>query len=312
MPSFDPVTARLLVTLSEEGSIGRVGERENIAPSAVSRRLSDLEARLGVVLFDRSGQGVRATAAGEVYLARARQVLRDIADLDTEMAAYAKGRRGALRLVATAAALTGRLPELLAQFCARYPDIDPSIDERGAAASLAALEDGVADIAIVSDNYDFSRFETHIFEDDRVFVAASPDHALGPLLAARQPVSFASLVDHEAIGFHRAGALDRLLNAAAAELGRTQPRRFTVETVPAMVRLVEAGFGIGFLRATSLHLLAGTDLACAPLADGWAMRKLLAVRRRSGPLSASAKAFMAMVSASYTPADMPAEPMAQA
>ena len=312
MSSFDPITARLLVTLSEEGSIGRVGERENIAPSAVSRRLSDLEARLGVVLFDRSGQGVRATAAGEIYLARARQVLRDIADLDTEMAAYAKGRRGALRLVATSAALTGRLPELLAQFCIRYPDIDPSIDELGVAAGLGALEDGVADIAIVSDNYDFARFETQVFEDDHVFVIASPDHALGQILAARRPVEFASLVEHEAIGFHRAGALDRLLHAAASELGRTQKRRFTVETVPAMVRLVEAGFGIGFLRATSLHLLAGTDLAFAPIADGWAIRKLLAARRRSGPLSAAAKAFLAMVEASYAPADGPARRLTQA
>lgn len=303
MAAFDPITARLLITLAEEGSIGRAGERENIAPSAVSRRLSDLEARLGVVLFDRSGQGVRSTPAGEIYLERARTLMRAIADLETEMAAFAKGRRGLLRLAATSAALTGRLPELLASFAELYPEIDPSIDELGAAASLMALEDGVADIAIVSDNYDFARFDTLVFEDDRVWVAASPDHPLGPRLDPRRPLNFAELVEHEAIGFHRAGALDRLLNDAARELGVAQKRRFTVETVPAMVRLVEAGFGIGFLRATSLHLLAGTDLACAPLADGWAMRKLLAVRRKTGPVSAVAKAFMGLVATSYVPSD---------
>ena len=65
MQPFDPVTARLVVAISQYGSIGRAAERENIAASAVSRRISELESRLGVALFDRSLQGARLTPAGE-------------------------------------------------------------------------------------------------------------------------------------------------------------------------------------------------------------------------------------------------------
>ena len=110
MASFDSVTARLILLLAETGSIGRAAEREGIASSAVSRRVSDLEARLGVVLFDRSAHGVRLTKAGEAYADGCRTVLRSIADLDAVMADFSSGHRGSLRLACTGSALTGRRP----------------------------------------------------------------------------------------------------------------------------------------------------------------------------------------------------------
>ncbi|WP_189426557.1 LysR family transcriptional regulator [Devosia pacifica] len=301
MSSFDPVTARLILVLAEEGSIGRAAEKEHIAASAVSRRLSDLEARLGVALFDRSAQGVRPTIAGDAYLERTRRVMREIADLDLVMGEHAAGKCGSLRLACTSAALSGRLPELLARFAERYPDVAIDLRESSAAAGLSALEDGLADVAVVSDNYDFSRFETRPFEDDRVWVIAPPEHPLAALLSPARPVAFADVVAHESVGVHHSGALDRLLNEHAAKLGHVIGARLRVESFAALVRLVEAGFGIGFLRATSLHLLAGTDLVCAPLSNEWAHRKLLLARRRSGPTSRAIADFIALCDATYVP-----------
>lgn len=301
MHPFDTVTARLILVLAEEGSIGRAGEKENIAPSAVSRRLSELESRLGVILFDRSAQGVRLTAAGESYVEHTRAVMREIADLETAMAEFATGRRGSLRIACTSASLSGRLPELLAKYAERHATIALDIKEMGAAAGLSALEEGLADVAIVSDNYDFSRFETRPFEDDRVWVLASPDHPLAPELAPRKAIAFERVVGYEAVGIHHAGALDRLLNEHAGKAGHTIGERVRVETFPALVRLVEAGFGIGFLRSTSLHLLAGTDLLCAPLSDPWALRQLLVARRKTGPVSTAMKGFIALCAETYVP-----------
>lgn len=301
MTPFDPVTARLVLVLAQEGSIGRAADKQNIAPSAVSRRLSELESRLGVALFDRSAQGVRLTGAGEAYVERARAVMREIADLETAMAEFASGGRGTLRLACTSASLSGRLPELLAAFSHQHPAITLDIREANAATGLAALEEGMADVAIVSDNYNFSRFDTSPFEDDRVWVVASPDHPLAANLSPSRPVAFAEVVDYESVGIHVAGALDRLLNEHARQLGHVIGQRVRVETFPALVRLVEAGFGIGYLRSTSLHLLAGTDLTCAPLADPWTLRQLLVVRRRTGPQSAAMRAFISLCIETYRP-----------
>lgn len=301
MASFDSVTARLILLLAETGSIGRAAEREGIASSAVSRRVSDLEARLGVVLFDRSAHGVKLTTAGEAYAEGCRTVLRAIADLDASMADFSAGLRGSLRLACTGSALTGRLPELLARYAQKYSGIDISIGEMGAAKALLALDEGRADVAIVSDNYDFSRFDIRPFEDERIWVLAPPEHSLASEIEPRKALSFADVLPHAIVGVHHAGSLDRLLGEAAAALGRPINETLRVESFPALVRMVEAGFGIGFLRSTSLHLLAGTDLVCAPLGEPWAMRQLLVARRKSSPLSAAMKSFLALSSETYVP-----------
>jgi DNA-binding transcriptional LysR family regulator len=301
MAPFDSVTARLILLLAETGSIGRAAEREGIASSAVSRRVSDLESRLGVVLFDRSAQGVRLTSAGEAYAEGCRLVLRAIADLDVVMADFGDGLRGSLRLACTSSALTGRLPELLARYAAKHEGITLDIQEMMAAKALLALDEGRADIAIVSDNYDFTRFEIKPFEDDRVWVLAPPDHPLAASIEPRKDIAFAQVMDHPIVGIHHVGSLNRLLGEASEKAGRPLVENVQVESFPALVRMVEAGFGIGFLRSTSLHLLAGTDLVCAPLAEPWALRQLLVARRRTSPLSAAMKSFIALCSETYVP-----------
>lgn len=301
MHNFDSVTARLILLLAETGSIGRAAEREGIASSAVSRRVSDLESRLGVVLFDRSAQGVRLTSAGDAYAKACRSVLQTIADLDAVMVDYGTGQRGSLRLACTSSALTGRLPELLARFADKHRGVALEIQEMSAAKALLALDEGRADIAIVSDNYDFARFEIKPFEDDRVWVVAPPDHPLAAAIKPRHDIAFDCVIPHDIVGIHHAGSLDRLLVEAAKKAGKPLGETVRVESFPALVRMVEAGFGIGFLRSTSLHLLAGTDLICAPLAEPWALRQLLVARRKSSPLSAAMKSFISLCSDTYMP-----------
>ncbi|CAH0343166.1 HTH-type transcriptional regulator HdfR [Rhizobium sp. CECT 9324] len=299
MQPFDPVTARLVVAVSRYGSIGRAAERENIAPSAVSRRISELESRLGVALFDRSLQGAKLTQAGEVYVDGCREILRHVADLNTRMVDFATGARGSLRLACTSSVLSGRLPELLATYAKLHPGIKLEIQEMSASKALSALDDGQADIALVADNNDLSRFETEIFEDDNVLVLCAPDHELADTLSLGNMVAFQEVVEYEVVGIHHSGALDRLLSVAAANAGRTLGERVNVETFPSLVRMVEAGFGIGFLRSTSLHLLAGTDVVSARLSDDWAHRSLVMARRSSSPLSSPIRVFLALARKTY-------------
>lgn len=302
MANFDPVTARLVLALARDGSIAKAAERENIAPSAISRRIADLEARSDVVLFDRSAQGVALTAAGEVYAEGARQIFRTIAELETRMTDFSSGHSGQLRLASTSSALSGRLPELLARYAKERSHVILDIREMTAPAALSALEDAQVDVAIVADNYDFSRFETSVFEDDHVWVIASPDHPAAEAMLKGRRLAFDAAIAHEVVGVHHSGALDRLLNDAARKAGRVLGERVKVESFPALVRMVEAGFGIGFLRNSSLHLLAGTDLVHAPLAEEWAKRQLLMARRKSARLPRPVLEFVALSDRTYRPA----------
>ena len=71
----DLTSLHLFVAVVETGSIDKAAEREFIAPSAVSKRLSDLEATLGTALLYRHARGVDLSPAGETFLHHARSVL---------------------------------------------------------------------------------------------------------------------------------------------------------------------------------------------------------------------------------------------
>ncbi|WP_137390955.1 helix-turn-helix domain-containing protein [Rhodoligotrophos defluvii] len=70
---LDLVTLRLFVAIVEEGSISRAADRENIAASAVSKRIGDLEQALRVELLQRHRQGTSPTPAGQALITTRRR-----------------------------------------------------------------------------------------------------------------------------------------------------------------------------------------------------------------------------------------------
>ncbi|MCZ8394866.1 LysR family transcriptional regulator [Achromobacter ruhlandii] len=92
---IDPVSLRLFLAALEEGSLARAAARENIVPSAVSKRMIEMEEVLGVPLLARDVKGVQATPAGQALAEHARRVLQQMERMHREMAAFATGVRGA-------------------------------------------------------------------------------------------------------------------------------------------------------------------------------------------------------------------------
>jgi DNA-binding transcriptional LysR family regulator len=67
------------ITVAEEQNVGRASRRLRVAQPAVSRQIKNLESELGCTLFSRTPRGMALSSAGEVFLPRARAILRDIA-----------------------------------------------------------------------------------------------------------------------------------------------------------------------------------------------------------------------------------------
>ncbi|WP_342109904.1 LysR family transcriptional regulator [Methylobacterium sp. SI9] len=134
----------VFVAVAEAGSLSEAARRLGLTPSAVSRIVARIEARLGVQLLVRTTRTLRLTAEGETYGRAARRIL---ADLDeTEAALADRGcPRGRVRV--SAATAHGRLVivPLLADFVARYPGITVEIDLSD---ELADVLGGRADVAI--------------------------------------------------------------------------------------------------------------------------------------------------------------------
>lgn len=168
----------LFAAVIEQGSFSAAGRALDMSPSAVSRAVDRIEARLGVRLLLRSTRALSLTAEGQAYLQAARRILADLDDAEQQIADRGVPR-GRLRV--SAALSHGRLcvVPLLGDFAALYPHIlvDIALTD-----FLVDVAGGEADVAIrFGPLSDSSLTARKIGETGRVIVA-SPDY-----LAAHGP-----------------------------------------------------------------------------------------------------------------------------
>ncbi|NKZ04540.1 LysR family transcriptional regulator [Actinomadura latina] len=134
---------RTFVALADTGSVRAAARRLYVTESAVSAAVAALTRDLGVALVQRVGRGLRLTPAGAVYAGYARQVLGLLEEGRAAARGAADPGRGPLRLAAVTTAADQILPELLASFRTRWPDVELALEvgpRRQVWSSLAAHE----------------------------------------------------------------------------------------------------------------------------------------------------------------------------
>ena len=141
---------RSLIAVAEAGNFSEAGLRLGISQSAVSHAIASLEAEMGVVLFSRGRHGAHLTPVGERILHHAQNMMTSLEQMERE-ANLTRGLRGGdLRIGVFRSVATHVLPELLAQFRTRYPDVNVSIQEfRGDDSTEDALVKGSVDLGFI-------------------------------------------------------------------------------------------------------------------------------------------------------------------
>lgn len=136
---------QIVWAVAETGTLSGAGRRLGISHATVFRRLTDMEQRLGVTLFERSRTGYLATPAGEDLATVARRVEADITGAERRLAGQDLKLSGSIRVTTTDTLFTGLLAAAFAEFRATYPDIELEVVISNQVHSLSKRE---ADIAI--------------------------------------------------------------------------------------------------------------------------------------------------------------------
>jgi DNA-binding transcriptional LysR family regulator len=134
-----------LVAVVEAGSFSAAGERLGVAKSVVSRRVSQLEQRLGSRLLHRTTRRLTLTDAGRQFYQRAVQILSDLEDAEQGAAFDASGLRGSLKLAAPLSFGLAHLSGALTEFLEQHPAIELNLDLNDRSVNL--VEEGF-DLAI--------------------------------------------------------------------------------------------------------------------------------------------------------------------
>jgi DNA-binding transcriptional LysR family regulator len=281
----DLTSLELFLRASELGSLSKAASQLHMTLSAASRRLALLEQRMDVQLLRRTSTGVVVTPAGLALVFHAKQLLAQVEQLHVDIADYADGSKGVVRMCAATSALSGFLPQDLAEFAASNPRLKVELLERRSSDGIAAVRDGRTDIAVVLASDPLLtdlRFDRYRTED---LVAVLPQ---GHALRGRK-IAFHRLLDYDIVGLEGSTPLMTLLQDAARAAGQTLRLRAQVLSFDVLCRLIKANMGVGVLpRQAAKTYSKDLGLRLIPLSDGWAWRdSYLCVR--SSTLSAPAQ-----------------------
>jgi len=160
----------LLVSVAETRSFSETGRRQGMSTASVSRRISDLEAGLGVTLIHRSTRNLSLSEAGQTYVARAREVLSAVGQADAGVTAMQEAPNGVLRLHSRTMFGLKVLTPLQAGFAQRYPDlmVELHLSERPA----RLREDGFDIDFRIAAPQESGLMRRRLFLSERVLVAA--------------------------------------------------------------------------------------------------------------------------------------------
>lgn len=286
---IDLVSLRLFVAVCEESSIARAAEREFIAPSAVSKRINDLEALVGSPLLQRHKWGVRATPAGDALLHHARNVLRSLEKMQGDLSEYTSGVRGHIRIFANISSIVETLPDELGVFLRRHDGVKVDLEEHTSAQVVRAVADGATDIGICWDAVDTRDVEVFPYRNDRIVAVLPRDHPL----AAAPCLAFSDMLDYDQVGVHPDSAMYTMLRRIAAQHGKTVKFRMHVSTFEAVARMVRANLGIAIAPREAVGVYTevphGETLQLVPLTDAWAERRLIVCVRRYDALPVASR-----------------------
>ncbi|MBF8758088.1 LysR substrate-binding domain-containing protein [Pseudomonas guariconensis] len=291
---FDLTDLVLFRHTAECGNITAGARRSHLSLPAASARIRAMEASLGIALLERNRRGVLPTPAGQALLQHARLIGQQVERLQYDLAQYAQGQQGQVRLLCNTAALTEYLPELLAAYLSRHPGVSVDVQELPSLRIVQSITQGMADLGIISTAAPNEHLQTRPFRDDPLVLAMPIGH---PLAEQAMP-TFVDSLAHGHVGLGANSALALYLEEQALREGRRMQVRVRAEGFDGVIRMVAGGAAVAVVPLASVRRWEGVLPLCwVAMSEPWANRQLLLCARDFEALPGYAAALVKQLAA---------------
>ena len=170
---------RAFFAIVEEGNISHAAQRLGIAQPALSRQMKHLEENLHVKLFERGSRRIRLTEAGQLLYGRVESILGLVDGTVREITEIGSGTKGTIRIgtITTSGAMI--LPDLIAEFRKRYPDVTFEIWEAEGARIIELLDTRMIEVAITRTQVDNLAYELLVLPNEPLVMVMNSDNVCG-------------------------------------------------------------------------------------------------------------------------------------
>ena len=269
-------------------SITRAARELGITQSATSLLIQQLEAQLGVKLFDRTTRAVQPTLAAHEAIHAADRMLGDAQGLSRRMRDLAEARAGRVAFLASAGAASALMPRVLARFRAAYPDVE--IDMRDVAA-----DDLVPRMIATDAEFAIGSVEGEIAEMKIEALVSGRLSAIGrhtAEFAARRSLTWDELARQPTIAMRRETRIRMQIDQALGQQGKRLVPTYEVTLINTALAMTAQGLGLAILPATMLPADQFPMLIAKPLTRPAITRQVSLLQRTGRTLSPAAKALV--------------------
>lgn len=279
---LDLFDLQLVLNIVETGSLTKGAERSAISLQACSERIKKMEQRYAASLFTRHASGVKLTLAGQTFVEHAQQILQQGRQLEQAMAPFAAGLSSSMVLWCNSSAQSEYLPLLLPQYLLQNPNVQIELKEAESHDIVAAIEQGTAQLGLISGFFRSSQLQTLEFADDPLVLIFPKAHEL----TGHAPMPLAQALGYPFVGLMQYHSLQQSIETQAKQLGSRIQYRLRLPNFAAIAQVVANGVGVAIMpKRAALRLQALYAFDTVDLTGDWANRKLMLTARSFDDLS---------------------------
>lgn len=178
--------------VARSGSVRKAADRLNVTPSALDRRLRDIEDEMGTLLFERHARGMRLTAAGEAFIRYIREQDSALARMRSEIEDLSGFRRGAVKLAVSQTVAQDLLPQAMSRYRDEFSLVEFHVHVCDRDVAMKMLIDYSVDLVMVFHPEHWNEYEPLAFASQQVFAFMAAGHPL----AAKKKLRMRDIVDY--------------------------------------------------------------------------------------------------------------------
>jgi DNA-binding transcriptional LysR family regulator len=278
---------RAFINVTEAGSFTDAAQRHRQTQSGLSLLVKELEAELGIRVFDRSTRKIELTLAGADFYPLALKVIQDL-DSAVESTRQLRDKlRGTVRIACTPLYASSLLPRALVEYRKRFPAIDVRLLDSLNEQALLRVISGEADFAVAPQRDTLPDLKEEPLFKDRFEIVCPANH----LLTKMKSVKWQDVLDHPFVSLTSDYSRRLQIDLAANSSGLLLQPAHEVSYLTTALGMVNAGLGVTALPSSALPMISPLGLVTLAVDGPVVYRQVCFSTRHGQSMSPAAKSF---------------------